>query len=190
MAATATTTSPVKRPATFDRLKAKKPVEDVVDILLDDEPAKAVSDAREALLEAEGNLQEKLHDPKLKKARDDAKKAVDKAMAEQDGEIVTIRFRAVGRKRYEQLLDEHPPTPEEERKAKDAGGEAAWNNETFPVALIAASAVEPALTEEQVQELFDEWNQTEAQMLFLSAFRVNTNRRVPDLGNGSGGTLS
>lgn len=187
MAATATTTSG-KRPATFDRLKAKKPIEDVVDILLDDEPAKVVTDAREALLEAEALLHEDPKNPKLKKARDDAQKAVDKAMAEQDGDIVTIRFRALGRKRYEQLLDENGPTKEQEKKAKDAGGEASWNEDTFPVALIAASAIEPVLTEEQVQELFDEWNQIEAQMLFLSAYRVNTNRRVPDLGNGSGGT--
>lgn len=179
-----------RRPATFDHLKAKKPVEDTVEILLDDEPTKAVTEAREALLEAEGALHEKAGDPKLKKARDEAKKALDAAMAEQDGEIVTIKFRSCGRKRYEQLLDANPPTDEEQRKAKDAGGEAAWNNETFPVALIAASAIEPELSVEQVAELFDEWNNAEAQMLFLAAFRVNTSRRLPDLGNGYGGTLS
>lgn len=179
-----------RRPATFDHLKAKKPVEDLVEILLDDEPTKAVTDAREALLEAEGNLHDKAGDSKLKKARDEAKKVLDAAMADQDGEIVTIKFRSCGRKRYEQILDENPPTDEEQRKAKEQGGEAAWNNETFPVALIAASAIEPELSVEQVSELFDEWNNAEAQMLFLAAFRVNTSRRLPDLGNGYGGMLS
>lgn len=179
-----------RRPATFDHLKAKKPVEDVVEILLDDEPTKAVTEAREALLEAEAALHEKAGDSKLKKARDEAKKTLDKAMNEQDGEIVTIRFRSCGRKRYEEILDANPPTDEEQRKAKDAGGEVAWNSETFPIALISASAVEPELTVDQVSELFDEWNNAEAQMLFLAAFRVNTSRRVPDLGNGFGGTPS
>lgn len=186
MATASSTTS--KRPATFDHLKAKKPVEDVVEILLDDDAAKAVSDARDALLDAETALNAKPSDPKLKKAREEARKALDAAIAAQDSEIVTIKFRSCGRKRYEEILDAHPPTEEQQRKAKEQGGEAAWDSETFPVALIAASAVEPELTEDQVRELFDEWNNAESQMLFLAAFRVNTNRRVPDLGNGFGGT--
>lgn len=187
MAATDTST-PTKRPATWDHLKKKKPVEDVVEILLDDEPTKAVTEAREALLEAEGNLHEKSSDPKLKKLRDEAKKAVDLAMAAQNSEIVTIRFRACGRKRYEEILDANPPSEEAVKKAKDNGGMASWSVPEFPIALIAACAVDPVLTEEQVAELYDDWNSAEVQLLFLTAYSVNNNRRVPDLGNGFGAT--
>lgn len=185
--ATTTTTLPGKRPATYDRLKKKKPVEETVEILLDDSPTIALTEARDKLLEAEGTLHEDEKNPKLKKARDEAKRALDAAMAAQDAEIVTIKFRAIGRKRFDALLDEHPPTKEQEQKAKDAGGEAGWNSDTFPPAVIAASAIEPELTIEQVMELYDDWNASEIQLLFLAAYKVNTNRRVPDLGNGYGG---
>jgi hypothetical protein len=44
------------------------------------------------------------------------------------------------------------------------------------------------MTEEEVNELWDEWNSAELGSLFLAAMTVNTSRRVADLGNAFGGT--
>ncbi len=119
------TTKSAKRPATFDHLKKKQPLERVVKVALD------------------------------------------------DASTVVLRFRAVGHKRYKALLDAHPPTDEQ----KQDENHPPYNSETFPIALIAASCVEPRMTEEQVQELDDEWNTSELVPLWLAAIEVNTQRR-------------
>jgi len=177
-----------KRPVTFDHLKKKKPVEATVEILLDDEPSLAVRDARSRLLQAETALSENSEDEALLAERDAAKSQVDEALALMKAETVTLRFHSIGRKAWEALIDANPPTVEQRHAAKEEGNEAVWNSDTFPQALIAASCVEPVMSLEQVQELFDEWNTAESGALFNAAYAVNMSRRVPDLGNASGGT--
>ena len=82
-----------------------------------------------------------------------------------DGRSADIRIRALPRKQYRELLETHPPADSDEK--------ADWDAETFPPALIAASCVDPELTLEQAQQIWDEWEAAEAGPLFLACWGLN-----------------
>ena len=70
-----------------------------------------------------------------------------------DEATVEFVFAEVGQRRWSELLKSHPPTKEQR-----AEGARNFNPETFPVAAMAASCVQPeGATEEHFQRAFDEW---------------------------------
>lgn len=79
------------------------------------------------------------------------------------GETVEIHIRALPRRQYRQLLEDHPA----------AGDNADWNPDTFPPALIAACATDPVFTVEQATQLWDEWEAAESGLLFLACWQLN-----------------
>ena len=88
----------------------------------------------------------------------------------ESGDIVTFSFRALGRRRYDQLRRQHPPT-DGQRDQLDAriGVAARWNTDTFPPALVAACATSPEMTEDEAGDLLDHLPHAEAQALFETA---------------------
>lgn len=108
-----------------------------------------------------------------------------KALAEE--EVVTFKFRSVGRDKVDDLIETHPPTADQKAKAKKAGAdEPQWNVDTFPPALIAMTLQEPKFTEEEVAEIWssDDWNEAEVMALFTTAMQVLNNlKKVDFLGN-------
>ncbi len=169
------------KPATFDHLRKKPPIERVVSVPTD-------NDALDAFVEATADLKRAEEASPVVKAEAmaAAQAAHDAAKAAVKATTVEMRFRSIGRKAYRALMDAHPPT--EEQKA-DAEG-LSYNSETFAIALIAASCVDPVLTVEQVEILDAEWNSAELVPLWMAALEVNTQRRVVDLGKVSNGTRS
>jgi hypothetical protein len=178
----------VPRPATFDHLRSKKkPLQRTTEVVLDAELAERYEEARTAVDVAQIRSNA---DPK------DAQRKIDLAQAKSDLEtlrieleeceaVVRLTFRGIGRKSYDDLIAEHPPTLEQLAKAKkDGHNDLAFNVETFPPAIVAASLVEPNLSYEEVLELWDseEWNQVELAELFNLAMQVNGTRRTVDLG--------
>lgn len=161
--------SGLKRPATFDHLKSKQRLERTVKVYLDQD---AVDEYESALRGVETA-------PTDRKAAADQRLA--EAQAKLDETTVTLRFQQIGRKTYDALLREHPPR-DNDPDDKDAP----YHSETFAPALVAASCVEPKMTEEQVVELFEEWNTSELMDLFMAAMEVNTQRRVVNLGKAFG----
>ncbi len=92
---------------------------------------------------------------------------------------VPFRFRALPRKQYRALLDDH----------KDDTGEKRWDPDTFPPALIAACAADPEMTLEQAQTVYDEWDENQASALFAAAYMVNEGEsKVPFSVRSSAGT--
>lgn len=196
--------APPRPVPTFDHLRKKAPMERTVPIVLNDEVATAHHEATEALSEAEAALatverqareRNGSGGPETEAAvaaaraeRDEATAALVKAERALKAETVQMRFRAIGRKRYDGLVREHPP--------KDAGGENGkpvkstepYDYETFAPALVAASCIEPVMTPEEVEVLFEEWNTAEVMQLWVAALAVNTQRRVADFANFSNGT--
>lgn len=174
----------LKKPATFDHLKKKQPLERKVTIPLSQEAVDAYHDAEQAYERAKI----------LNEPADALKEALDAARAAVLEESVQMVFRSIGRKAYDALLEEFPPTEEQiaeyrkEHADKDGNpakkGEPPYNIELFAPALIAASCVEPKMTVDQVNEIFDEWNSTEIAEIWTAAHEVNTSRRVVQLGNG------
>lgn len=180
------------RPATFDHLQKKKPLEKTVHIYLDDDAIAAHTAALEALERAKRiDLSRTGRDlPEVLEAQSlltGLEEALAKARAALDNETVTLRFRSIGRKRYDKLVHEYPTDEKQDAEHKDEHGvPAPYDAEEFSVALIAASCVEPVLSEDQVRELRDTWNVSEYVEMFMAALEVNTQRRVADLGNASG----
>lgn len=171
--------APPRRPLTFDHLRAKQPLEKRVQVVLSQEALEAYEEAQQALDRA-----------RLTKGDVEAAQTrYDTAKAKVTEQTVELRFRSIGRRRYEELVRAHPPTAEQEEEQKEAGGQAPpYNPDTFAPALIAASCVEPEMTSEEAQQLLDEWTTGEALQLFATALEVSTQRRVVDLGKASNGT--
>ncbi|MFC5802808.1 hypothetical protein [Streptomyces formicae] len=76
---------------------------------------------------------------------------------------VEFTFKALGAKAWSDLVAQHPGKKDEE----------AWDVETLAPALVAASAVDPAMTQAEVDELFDALNFGQRQQLIDAAWQVN-----------------
>lgn len=77
---------------------------------------------------------------------------------------VTFRFRALGHRRYSDLLAAHP-APDGSKEPYDAG--------SFLPALLAACCAEPSLAPAQVDRLLDAVNDGTARILYQAALSVN-----------------
>lgn len=75
---------------------------------------------------------------------------------------VTFKLRGVGRNRFRRLMAEHP----------DDKGKKAFNEETFPAALIAACSLDPVLSEAEAVELADILTDAQFDALFDAAWTV------------------
>lgn len=165
-----------KRSATkADLLERKKARTAQIEIILDDELAAEYEAAVASLASANGD-------------RPAAEKRVAALKEQLDEATVTATLRAVSAQRYDELVDEHPPTNEQIAAARKEGSpKPPWNGETFSVALIAESFAEPSMSVEDVQQLRGSLNRAEFIELFHLALEVNTLvRRVAELGKGSG----
>lgn len=76
---------------------------------------------------------------------------------------VDFTFRALGRKAWSDLVAQHPG-----KTAEDA-----WDDETLGLALVSECAVDPQMTPEEVDELFETLNVSQRQELLNAAWEVN-----------------
>lgn len=182
------------QPLTFEELVSrKKPATVTVPVALDPDLAGELEDARRARDLAAVKAEARPNDSDAQARLWETEEAYDRLMArmEEEGVVVHFVLRAIGRATYDALQDAHPPTQEQRNKAKrlglDASGALAWNPETFPAALVAASLVEPKLSEAEMQALWadDNWNQAELSELFAAAVKVSGTRRTVELGKDS-----
>ncbi|MFJ8154808.1 hypothetical protein [Streptomyces sp. NPDC094468] len=93
----------------------------------------------------------------LKAARDAAREAE-----------VPFKLRYIGDRAYSDMLAAHPSEKDDEL----------FDSVTFPRALIAASCVDPEMTEEQVIELFEVINEGEIKKLFDAAWEVHNSSDI------------
>ena len=173
--------------STLDDLKSnKKPMIKKVTIYLNDDHHDELKKARDevdrATTLARSNPDK--YGERLEKAEEDLKR-IRELVKESAREV---HFRAIGRKKYDDLIsaEEHRPTEEQHEEFQKATGNpkarAPFNGDTFPQALVAASVIKPSMTLEDVEEIFTEWNGAETQELFAAAMEVNTGRRTVELG--------
>lgn len=167
--------APLRRAATFDHLKKKKPITKQIAVVLEDvtepqfpRPSEKPPGGPTAAWEAQVMAWEEYDKQKAKVT-------------------VWMTFRSIGRRAYDELVDEHPPSKKQIEEAKEQNQEKpAFNIETFAPALIAASCIEPQMSEDEARELFDEWGAAEIAEPWLAALEVNTSRRTVNLGEGFG----
>lgn len=184
------------RPATFDHLSKKRPRSKTVPIVMDEDVADRYSQLR---VERDGAKQLVQVSKNLRQG-DDAMAELEAKLERLEAELeaahhdleeatVYIRFEAIGRKAYDKLEREHAPSDEVKASFTEKfGGPPSHDPETFAPVIIAASAVQPTMTLEQVEQLFEEWNDAEIGELYKAALSVNTTRREVELGNGRGPT--
>lgn len=161
----------LRRPATLDHLRSKPRPWQIVEVNLDID---AMNDL--ARLEADEKA-----NPKAVAA---AKKKVDASTKE-------ILLVAMGSKAYDALLLAHTPTDKQVADAEAQGGQAAgYNIDTFPAALVSATAVEPKMTEAEVSGLFEDWTSGEVAKTWVAALGVNSRGDMVSLGKASSGTTA
>ena len=87
-----------------------------------------------------------------------------------DGEPVevTMLFRAIGARDYDRLLGKHPPTTEQR-----AGGNS-YDINTFGPALLAKVCVDPEMSEQEAQTIWNsaDWGRGEVMSLFGAAVEL------------------
>lgn len=84
-----------------------------------------------------------------------------------DAATRTFRFRALSRRRWRSLLGAHPPLKQHKADGLD------FNPETFPVAAVAACAVEPEMTQEQAEKVADAIPLGEFEKMWAAVLQVN-----------------
>ena len=115
-----------------------------------------------------------------------AGEAIDEAKAARaaaEAETRVFVFRAIGRKRLEDLTKLHPSTPEQKADFKDrlkaeglpTNETLNHNPDTFPPALMQAACVDPGLSVEEAHYIWtdDAWSEGEVGALFAAAWEVN-----------------
>lgn len=175
-------------PSIDEIMRRKKPMKKSVDIPLDPDVAQLLADKEDEIEKAEQALNRErtkastaremgrsLADGSqiqdLAKKIEDLEREYDELWESGKESIVTFWFQDIGKKAYDDLVNEHPPTDEQVKNWKDEGGEGrlAYNTETFPVALLAAASHEPKITPEKAQQIFDEWGNWEVIRLYRTA---------------------
>lgn len=174
-----------------DLLAKKKPVTRTVTIVLDGELADRWNEAKAALDEAKAaDDRASTEVTRLKLA--DAEAALEELQPSVKDATIEMTLQSLGRRGYQGLIELHPPTKVQKEKARKRGNNDLDNNpDSFPPALIAASLVDPKMTEEDVAELFasEQFNEIELAELYGAALMVNTTSKVIDLKGVSGPTL-
>lgn len=160
----------------FDTINARrKPREATTYIVLDHDLVARVDELERDIRLAERVDQKENRTPQAPKLQAE----LERLEREIHEAAVPFRFRALPRKEYRTLLEDH----------KDESGQKRWNTETFPPALIAACAVDPELTLEQATTVWDEWDENQTATLFHAAYMVNEGEsKVPFTGRSSGAT--
>lgn len=144
-----------------DILATVKPVEKSVTLCLAGDLQARFEDLERRLSAAVRSPHATLGSGEEERRLADAIQAVRAEMAEQE---VTFHFRALSARKWSDLMAEHPG-----RSGKDE----AFNVDTFPDALIAACAVDPEMTPEEVKELGDSLSNAQFSTLFDCAWGCN-----------------
>ena len=98
---------------------------------------------------------------------------------------IKIVVQSMGRRAYEDLLGEHPPTTAQVEDFKKQGGrgQLPFNTDTYPMALIMASLTEPEPTDEVKEWLDgDDWTAGEIQEIFTACVSINSENNILELG--------
>lgn len=173
---------PARPKPTFDHLMSTKaPITQRDYFGCPDELLNELANARRAL---EGAKLRGHKEPDLLKAAQDRADEAREAVRESAVEVV---MRSIGRARWDELMQAHPPTEAQKEKTKRESGDPnaflEFNLDTFPPVAIAASCVQPEMTAEQATELWNSetWNEAECARLLQMALTVNRTRKTADL---------
>lgn len=145
------------------------------------------------VLEAFGNEVDDVEDdetsrpvatPDLLKKKKRVTKTIQVTVNDDDGEPfeVDMTFQGIPAHQYDKLVSKYPPKPKDKKQGFG------YDPDKFGPALVAETCIEPDLSLEDVQEIWesDDWNRGERMQLFMAAIEVcTTGQRVPLSKSGS-----
>lgn len=167
----------------------KKPVVKTVPIVMDSVLADEFNTINERVNLLKRRLDINPKDQDAKRELVDLEAELERLTEANLDNIVEFTFKSIGRKGFEEILEEYPATAAQKRDAKREGNEEpGFDIDTFPPALLAAALVSPSLTADDIADMWDsdDWNHAELMVLFLSAMEVNQQRKIIDIKKGSG----
>lgn len=184
-----------KKAATSDRKPPslgkpqKKPLTKAVRLAFDFELIENFEEARKEVKKATIGARANPTSQSIKAELEEANETLINAEAELKAESIEFKFRAVGRKSYERLISDHPLREENHDIVRREGQDPdtfPFDPESFPIALIAASMVEPEMSPEEAEAWLgeDNWSSSEVEALFTAAMEVNTSFKIINLGKG------
>lgn len=194
------------KPLTFDHLKSRrKPVTRTLAMCLDSEVLQEFQEAsaehervirdhrsqKVAALRFTPEQQEALR-RELQPERDAAEARLEAAKKALEEATVYLKLRSIGRRAFEELWNEHPPTDEQVAEYQKEHGEnerPPYNPDTFAPALMAAVITEPDLTLEEATEIYEEWNSQDVTAIFTACMDVCNRSQIDSLGKGFGRTV-
>ena len=112
--------------------------------------------------------------------------------AEMDAAKVTFTFRAMGRRQWVDTVSSHPPTKAQLKAIGELSSDPLkrasldFNPDTFPVAAIAASCVDPVMTVEDVKRLESSLSDSQWSQLWQKAIEVNVGSTDPKASRAAG----
>lgn len=175
------------KPQTWDHIRSqKKPNRDTRWVCLDPEAADAYDVAARELdrakIFASGRQGEE-----TAAALVASQEKYDAAKAELRKKSVRFVAQALGRKKYNKLKEQHPPTDEQQEQVMEESKGAmrlTYNSDTFVPELISRTLVEPEMTAQDVRDWFDDdnWNDAEIATVVKMCFDVNSENRIVPLG--------
>ena len=163
------------------RLRGRRPAEETVPLATDDELLHAWQEVKKTTFAG------RMSKVPAERAKADGELAGARADLEARG-LVLWQLRNKGRRKYDEVLRACGPTDEQRAEAKAKGQvDPPWNNDTFPVGLIALCTVGEleGVTPEQITELMDgegQLSEGEVAYLFNKALALYNGTRIPDLG--------
>lgn len=171
--------------ATFDELlNGKTASTKTVRFILDSDLADQWDKLESRKERLETQLQQRASD-EAQEELDEVEAEIEKLKPEVDAVTRHMKFQAVGRLAYQALEEDHPATAEDKKKAKAQGLQTPVTcMDTFAPALLAASCIEPEMTETQATQLYnsDKYNAIELHRIFYAAIEVNTHSKTVQLG--------
>jgi hypothetical protein len=147
----------------FDEIRRlKKPNEVSVELLLDPDRNRTLEELQRRY-EKEKRRDAKTNEPDVAPG---ILKQIEALQEEMEEDKVVFVFRDPGRKKFEDLVETHPPS--DEQKKDDYN----WDPEGFIPALLTLCAIDPKLSEKDSMEIYDEWGRGDVEALFNAALQV------------------
>lgn len=122
------------------------------------------TDLERKLISARSKAGDVMHDPEISRIAREIEAVQDEMKAAE----VTFTFGALSHKAWQDLLAKHPPTP---KQKADHGID--HNPETFSVAAVAASAVDPPLSHTQAERIRETFTFGEFEKLYRAVLESN-----------------
>lgn len=157
--------------STAEILQKRKPNRKTVPILLEsdikDEIEKLVADIDQE--ERRTRRAKSLADTDLTEMRAKLLSLYEKA----EEHTAYFTFQDIGRRRFVDLVKEHPPSDETKKTFTDLGEDIPeFEPDTFAPALIHATAVDPPISLEEAEEICATWSEADIDSMFLGAYIV------------------